>query len=222
LAARWFSSCKDYDTFRFRIIRDSWQKTDGRDAANFSLGLWLASRSKETKLPVIWQPAPVSRELRKLFGLYDLLNKQIPQLKNAIHGALVGNGVRDRAVGTRLTDSPPRGEEMLKEMELSPASRVCILISLAPLANCQERKETLRQEICRAGQPLEAEVKVLISIRGVTPLLALVFLAEVGDIQYFPSGSAAARVPRRGAHSAFKWWGNAQRRDQPPQSGHVP
>lgn len=181
------ASCSVIDAFRFRIIRDSWQKTDRRDAANLSLGLWLASRSKETKLPVIWQPTPVIRELRKLFGLYDLLNKQIRQLKNAIHGALVDSGVRDRAVGTRLTDSPCKGEEMLKEMELSPASRVCILISLALLANVQERKETLRQEICRAGQPLEAEVKVLISIRGVTPLLALAFLADVGDIRRFPS-----------------------------------
>jgi len=38
------------DAYRFRIIRDSWQKTDKRDAANLSLALWLASRSGEMKL----------------------------------------------------------------------------------------------------------------------------------------------------------------------------
>jgi transposase len=138
-------------------------------------------------LPVIWQPTPVIRELRKLFGLYDLLNKQIRQLKNEIHGALVDNGVRDLSVGTRITDSPARGEQLLQGLQLSPASRVCILFSLTLLAGLQERKQALRLEISRAGQPLEAEVKLLISIRGVTPLLALAFLADAGDIQRFKS-----------------------------------
>jgi transposase len=181
------ATCAVIDAYRFRIICDSWQKTDRRDAANLSLGLWLASCSKETKLPVIWQPTPVIRELRKLFGLYDLLNKQIRQLKNEIHGALVDNGVRDLSVGTRITDSPARGEQLLQGLQLSPASRVCILFSLTLLAGLQERKQALRLEISRAGQPLEAEVKLLISIRGVTPLLALAFLADAGDIQRFKS-----------------------------------
>ena len=69
------------DAYRFRIIRDSWQKTDKRDAANLSLALWLASRSGEMRLPEVRRPGPVVRELRRLFGLYELLNKQIRQLK---------------------------------------------------------------------------------------------------------------------------------------------
>lgn len=120
--------CAVIDAYRFRIIRDSWQKTDKRDAANLSLALWMASKSGEMKLPEVWQPGPVIRELRRLFGMYELWNKQIRQLKNQIHGVLLDNGVRDRALGTRL-----------------------------------------------------------ISIRGVTPLLALGFLAEVGDIRRFSS-----------------------------------
>jgi transposase InsO family protein len=47
--------CAVIDAYRFRIIRDSWQKTDRRDAANLSLALWLASRSGEMKLPEVWQ-----------------------------------------------------------------------------------------------------------------------------------------------------------------------
>ena len=50
------ASCVVIDAYRFRIIRDSWQKTDKRDAANLSLALWLASRSGEMKLPEVWQP----------------------------------------------------------------------------------------------------------------------------------------------------------------------
>ena len=181
------ASCVVIDAYRFRIIRDSWQKTDKRDAANLSLALWLASRSGEMKLPEIWRPGQVVRELRRLFGLYELLNKQIRQLKNEIHGVLLDNGVRDRALGKRLADNPAEAEEHLKTVELSAASRVCVMTSLKLLKSVQEQKEALTHEIYQAGRPLEAEVKLLISIRGVTPLLALAFLSEVGDVTRFRS-----------------------------------
>jgi transposase len=181
------ASCTVIDAYRFRIIRDSWQKTDKRDAANLSLALWMASRSGDMKLPEVWQPGPVVRELRRLFGLYQLLNKQIRQLKNEIHGVLLDSGVRDRALGSRLGASPANAEELLKTVELSAASRICIRSSLALLGGLLEHKKALKAELYQAGRPLEDEVKLLISIRGVTPLLALAFLAEVGDIKRFPS-----------------------------------
>ncbi len=181
------ASCVVIDAYRFRIIRDSWQKTDKRDAANLSLALWLASRSGEMKLPEVWQPGPVVRELRRLFGLYELLNKQIRQLKNQVHGVLLDNGVRDRALGNRMVDNPTRADKWLMEVELSAASRFCIHSSLTLLVELAEQKEGLKREIYQAGRPFEAEVKLLLSIRGVTPLLALVFLAEVGDIKRFTS-----------------------------------
>jgi transposase len=181
------ASCVVIDAYRFRIIRDSWQKTDKRDAANLSLALWLASRSGEMKLPEVWRPGPVVRELRRLFALYELLNKQIRQLKNEIHGVLLDNGVRDRALGKRLADNPAKAEELLKTVELSAASRICVMTSLTLLASVQDQKEALTHEIYQAGRPLEAEVKLLISIRGVTPLLALAFLSEVGDVTRFRS-----------------------------------
>ena len=181
------ASCVVIDAYRFRIIRDSWQKTDKRDAANLSLALWLASRSREMKLPEVWQPDPVVRELRRLFGMYDLLNKQMCQLKNEIHGVLLDNGVRDRALGNSLVRQPAKTKERLKAVELSAASAVCIRTSLALLENLEQKKEALKEQILQAGKPFEAQLKLLLSIRGVTPLLALAFLSEVGDIRRFRS-----------------------------------
>lgn len=180
-------SCVVIDAYRFRIIRDSWQKTDKHDAANLSLALWLASRSGEMNLPEVWQPDAVVRELRRLFGMYQLLNRQVCQLKNEIHGVLLDNGIRDRKFGNRLVRQPAKAEELLEGAELSVASAVCIRTSLALLANLRQKKEALKGEICQAGRPLEAQVKLLLSIRGVTPLLALAFLSEVGDIRRFRS-----------------------------------
>jgi transposase len=179
--------CVVIDTYRFRIIRDSWQKTDRRDASNLSLALWLSCRSGEVRLPEVWQPDPVVRELRRLFGLYELLNKQIRQLKNEVHGVLLDNGIADRRLGTRIVDHPSKAKELLEGTELSAASRICVLSSLALLGVVEVQKEELKGELYRAGKTLEAQVKLLISIRGVTPLLALAFLAEVGTIERFSS-----------------------------------
>jgi transposase len=212
------ASCVVIDAYRFRIIRDSWQKTDKRDAANLSLALWLASRSGEMKLPEVWQPTPVVRELRRYFGLYELLNKQVRQLKNQIHGVLLDNGVRDRALGKRLADNPAKAEEFLKTVELSAASRVCVRTCLALLASVREKKEALKGEIYQAGRPLEAEVKLLISIRGVTPLLALAFLSEVGDITRFRSArrlhSYLGVVPTVRASGGVTHYGAINRRSR--------
>ena len=119
--------------------------------------------------------------------MYDLLNKQVRQLKNEIHGILLDNGVRDRVLGNSLVDNPARADELVEKVELSAASAVCIRTSLALLENLEEKKDALKEEIYRAGKPLEAQVKLLLSIRGVTPLLALAFLLEVGDIRRFRS-----------------------------------
>ena len=69
--------CVVLDAYRFRIIRDSWQKTDRHDATDLSLALWLAQTTGQVKLPVVWQPSPTVRELRRLTGAYEIMNKQI-------------------------------------------------------------------------------------------------------------------------------------------------
>lgn len=179
--------CLVVDPYRFRVIRDSWNKSDRRDAANLSLGLWLHERNRQMKLPEVWKPTAVVRELRRLVGQYEMLNKQIRQLKNQVHGTLTDNGLMDRAQGEALVDNPEGALQGLATLPITEASRLCIRVSLELLAKLEEEKARLRRAIYHAGRPLRLQVELLIGIRGVTPLLALVFLAEVGDIRRFSS-----------------------------------
>jgi transposase len=55
-----------------------------------------------------------------------------------------------------------------------------------------EAKERLATEILLAGEPLKSQVELLISIKGVTPLIALAFLADVADIRRFVSARGTA------------------------------
>jgi transposase len=179
--------CVVIDPYRFRIIRDSWHKTDRRDAAALSLALWTSAQSGELVLPEVWQPTPLIRELRRLFGHWQMLNTQIRQLKAQVQGVLVENGITDRALGHRMVDNPLVGEQLMTALELSEASAFSIRMSLGRLKALAEDKQMLQREIYRTGRPLDEQVRLLITIRGVTPLLALGFLSEVGDIHRFRS-----------------------------------
>jgi transposase len=81
--------------------------------------------------------------------------------------------------------SPKYGTEALKELDLSGASEICVRSCLELLWKVKEEKERLRGEILLAGKPLKDAVKLLITIKGISPLLALAFLADVGDIRRF-------------------------------------
>ncbi len=48
-----------------------------------------------------------------------------------------------------------------------------------------KQKEKVKDNIIQMGKLFEREIKLLISIKGVTPFLALAFLADVGDIKRF-------------------------------------
>jgi transposase len=46
-------------------------------------------------------------------------------------------------------------------------------------------KRAIGQRDLLCGKPFEKEVKLLISIKGITPLSALAFLSDVGDVRRF-------------------------------------
>jgi len=50
-----------------------------------------------------------------------------------------------------------------------------------------EKKDSIATSILLAGDEFKKQVEILISIRGITPLVALAFLSDVGDISRFKS-----------------------------------
>ncbi len=164
------AQCFIIDPYRFRIIKDSWNKTDKRDSRNMSKALWVYMVTGEFGLPTVYKPSVLIRELRKLYAQYQVLNKQIRVFKNNIQSVLSDNGVVLPILQKNHLLSEKRGKDVLEELDISEASRISIEIN---------------QEILRIGEPLKEDVELLISIRGITPLTALAFLADVGDIRRF-------------------------------------
>ncbi len=132
-------------------------------------------------LPTVYKPPVLIRGLRKLYAQYQVLNKQIRVFKNNIQSVLSDNGVVLPILQKNHLLSEKRGKDVLEELDISEASRISIEIN---------------QEILRIGEPLKEDVELLISIRGITPLTALAFLADVGDIRRFKT----LRYPDRQPH----------------------
>ncbi|MBN1858164.1 IS110 family transposase [Candidatus Bipolaricaulota bacterium] len=179
--ASWFI----LDPHKFKIIKESWNKTDRRDAGNMAKALWVHLITGEFGIPTVYKPEGVSRELRKLFAQYSLLTKQMTMHKNNIQAILAENGiVLPRTQKLRLL-SPSRGMSFLCELELSGASRINLEISMQLLWRMQEAKERISDQIMLTGESLREKVRLLITIKGISPLMALAFLADVGDIRRF-------------------------------------
>jgi transposase len=182
------ATCQIVDPHKFKIICDSWSKTDKKDSAKLSLALWMAITRNEFKLPTVYKPNSTVRELRRLFTQYDMMNRQVRQYKNVIQAHLTENGIAlSSAIKERLLN-PKRGLEVFETLDtITHSTRVCIIMNLYLLWNLLDQKEILKREIIKAGIPFESQMKLLITIKGVTPFLALAFLADVGDITRFTS-----------------------------------
>jgi len=177
--------CSVLDPRKFKIIRDSWNKTDKQDCRNMVKALWVHIVTGEFGIPTVYKPDVVIRDLRKLFSQYQLLNRQIRMLKNSIQAIVFDNGLNLSTEEKNTLLSAKYGKEVLKKLELPRASEMCIDGSLELLWRMAVEKERVKQEILLAGESLKEAVKLLITIKGITPLTALAFLADIGDINRF-------------------------------------
>jgi transposase len=177
--------CFIINPYKFRIIKDSWNKTDKQDSRNMAKALWVHVVTGEFGLPVVYKPSREVRELRRLFSVYASLNKHLVMLKNSVQSILTENGIVLFTENKKLLLSEKTGKSLLDRLDISEASRTSVRISLELLWKVQEQKEQLTKEIFNAGKAFEKEVKLLISIRGITPLSAFAFLSDVGDVRRF-------------------------------------
>lgn len=135
------AKCFVADPRKFRIIKDSWNKTDKHDARNLAKALWVHVVTGEFGIPTVNKPAVVVRELRKPFAQYCLLNRQIATHKNNAQAIFVENGVELKRELKRRLFAPESGLGLLKETNTSAASRVCPELTLQVLWKVVEAKE---------------------------------------------------------------------------------
>jgi transposase len=164
-------------------------KTDARDATN------LAELLRMGRLPEAWLAPPAVRELRELVRYRAKLVALRSGLKAQVHAVLAKEGVRVPmsdlfgVAGVRLLDELHRGRAY--------ALRIA---SLRRLLVAYDQEITMLGQEISTGLAGDIGYLALQTIPGVGPLLAAVFVAEVGDIHRFASApqlcSWAGLTPR--------------------------
>jgi transposase len=61
--------CFVVDPRKFRIIKDSWNKTDKHDARDLAKALWVHEVTGELGIPTVNKPSAVVRELRRVCAI---------------------------------------------------------------------------------------------------------------------------------------------------------
>lgn len=127
--------------------------------------MWVFLVAGEFGIPTVDKPSETIRTLRRLFTAYNLLNRQIRMVKNAIQATLLDDGVvlttseHDRRFRGRESASP-----FLAERHLAAPILATVEIQVAQLCQTSELKERLATQIMVAGAPLAKQIELIVTI----------------------------------------------------------
>lgn len=170
------------------LIARSKSKTDEKDAAI------LANLLRMGYLPESYVPDEHIEKIRSVVRLRVSLSQKMTAAKNQIHAILMRN-----AIEMKESDIfGKRGLRKLQSFDLPPLDRAILDIHLKEVLLLSEQIEGVESIMASMAEGIE-EVKLLMTIPGVSFYSALVIVGEVGDFHRFPSkkhlASYAGLVP---------------------------
>ena len=162
-----------------RAIANAAVKTDQIDATT------LAHLARMNYIPKAYAASKEMRDLRQLLRHRGWMVNQRSKAKNRIHAALAAYNLV-----SPVTDLfGVAGQEYLHEVmdkELRPSARQVVEDHLAMIDHLTERIHALEKNIS-LNERQDHIVNILKSMPGVGRLIALILLAEIGDISRFRS-----------------------------------
>lgn len=174
--------CFILDVNKFKQNINKTDKIDGKKLVK-RLAFFVMANGDQEDLPTVFVPPIEVRELRGLFSTYQLNKKTTTQFKNRIHSILKQNGIPV----LRKEISEPAFRTKLLALPLSQAWKVQIRLLFKQIENIEQETEELKKVIYQLGNRLfPNEIKLLLSIKGFSPLTAIALMADVVDINRFP------------------------------------
>jgi transposase len=149
-------------------------KNDERDAAD------LADLLRMGRLPEAWIAPPATRELREQVRHRAKLVALRSGLKSQVHAVLAKQGVHVPMADLFGT----AGQQLLDELRLDPAYNARV-VSLRRLIDALTFEIDIVAKRVTADLATHRGYRAVQAIDGVGPILAMVFVAEIGDITRF-------------------------------------
>lgn len=169
----------------FREMYMTGKKTDRIDAKKLAdrLMYHIEMKDRDDGFPEVYVPDGEALKIRKLVTTYELLVKQITQVKNQVKAIF-----RSKIIAVEVDVLDNGLESALQNVCLDNADRI-IIRSLKGLYDtlCHE-KLTLKEAILSIGViRFRNEIKCLTSISGVSLIGSIVFMADIVTVNRFDS-----------------------------------
>lgn len=129
-----------------------------------------------------WIAPPPVRELRQLVRFRTRTVRWATRAKNGVHGVLNRQGISSPVESL----FGPKGRAFLEEVKLQELDRWEGDDQLQRLDLLEQQIRELDQEIRQRGQA-SAVARALEEIPGIGPFIALLLVAEIGDLGRFPT-----------------------------------
>lgn len=189
-----------------KLMMGQINKTDKLDARG------LARLLRNGTLPSVWIPPQELRDQRELPRLRMALVRVRTLLKNRIHATLAKYAIQVEGVSDIFGVG---GRALLGERlkELPPQTRQSVEVQLELLDHLEEEILGTEKQI-EAVVAATAEMKLLTTMPGVGPILAVVLAMEIGDVKRFPGpehlASYAGTVPRIKSSGGKSYFGKVR------------
>ena len=174
--------CYVIDPGKFALVSNSMVKTDKRDAVSLVRMLKYSVITGEP-LHTVYIPNIEVREIRGLFTTYNLLKTDIVRMKNRIHSLLKQNGFKCK----RESLDTIKTKEKILQLNMSETVLFEINLLFKLMENMKTSFEEIKKKILEKGKIFIDEIKLLTSIKGISPFTAIGIMSDVADINRFPN-----------------------------------
>ena len=181
----------------FKSLYCSGKKTDKIDAKKLAnrLKYYIESADKDEDFPLVYIPESHVIKMRKLFSVYKLVTSNMVSLKNRIHSILKSNMIfykREKLFKVI--------EEHLKGNDLDEVDKFQIEILLEEISRLDEKIIMIKNKILEIGyKHFEDEIKLLLSIKGISDFTAYAIMSDIGKIERFANSKKPSSYLRSAA-----------------------
>jgi transposase len=167
----------------FKALYCTGKKLDKIDAKKLAnrLKYYIESEDKDEDFPLVYIPQPHVIKLRKLFSGYKLVMRNAVSIKNRIHSILKSNMISYKreylfkAVAVQMNNN-----------ELDEVDKFQIELLMEDIETMKKQINKIKYKILETGyKHFEDEIKILMSIKGVSDFIACANMADIGDIARF-------------------------------------
>ena len=169
----------------FRELYMTGKKTDRIDAKKLAerLKYHIECGDGESGFPEVFVPDADIVKIRKMVTAYELIVKQGTQIKNQAKAIF-----RSKMIGVAIDIMDKGLEDALKDTRIDDADRSILNMLKRIYDTLMEEKEEIKKQILLLGSfRFRDEVKLLISIPGISLMSATVFMADICTVERFSS-----------------------------------